>query len=651
MAEDNSNEDRPQIQRPSRAVQHTAPGVFGARQLPAGEVAASLATGDVVSGRFEILRYLGASGGGISYLSRDNSTEEEAVIKVLAMPAPPKEQFERMYELVRVASSIEHKNLTRIIGMGRTPTGDAFVALEFVRGSTLSAIISQRREEGGSLSLRDAFTVCAHVCNALDEVHAKTTHCVLTPYNVYIDRRGVVRVGNLAFGRIAADFLFTKGEGPYVDSIYVAPEVAETPDLINSGADIYSLGMLAAEMLSPRGLPADRDDAKVLIAQTLASHPPALMELIMGSIGEDLAARPRDASDFKNRFEKICDQVGVRLTGPPPPGGLPLEPAIQDDNTESDIFDIPELAGVGGEPSDASNERYLVQKGGLDYGPFTAELVLEQLYADEIDEYTQVLDRVTQERIPLGEMNRFKKEVSDYIPIREERKRREAEARAELERKVKKGGVAGLVVGIFVGLAILISTLVAYLLQPDPEALPMDRAFASLDYKFQPPPKDFQSVAVDSDLLSSIFNPKASEEEIAKAIKKRRGGKKRGSSNKKRPNKANGGGDENVSEIDLMASGGSTHILTDEEVNDVILSNFGGLRSCILKELKRDSRFRGVTIRFFIRPSGTTGGVKVNEKKYSGEPVADCLTSRFRSMKFPEHGGLNRGVTYPLRVQ
>ena len=81
------------------------------------------------------------------------------------------------------------------------------------------------------------------------------------------------------------------------------------------------------------------------------------------------------------------------------------------------------------------------------------------------------------------------------------------------------------------------------------------------------------------------------------------------------------------------------------------MSNFGGLRSCILTELKSDSRFRGVTVQFFVRPSGTTGGVKIKEEKYRDRQVADCLTSRFRSMKFPDHGGLNRGVTFPLLVQ
>lgn len=648
MSESDDKEIPSGVQRPVRALQHTAPGVFGARELPKQHSTTSLSTGDVVGGRFEVSRYLGSSGGGISYLCNDASTKEEVVIKVLAMAPPSKQRFESMYDQVRTASAMDHKNLTKILGMGRTPSGEAFVAMEFVKGATLSSIIAKRREEGGVISLRDAFTLIAHVCNALDIVHTKTAHYVLTPYNIYLERRGVVRVGNLAFGKLAGELLLERGEGPFTDSIYVAPEVSEAPDMASSASDIYSLGMLTAEMLSPQGLAADRDEARVQIVSVLASYPPALTQLVMRSIGEDLAGRPRSAAAFRETFQKICEADGMDLLGPPLPGGLPIEPAIERKTSESDIFDIPELAGLGAEPSDAANERYLVQKGGLDYGPFSPESVLEQLYKDEIDEFTQVLDRVTQKRVPLVEMERFKKDVNAYIPKREERRRIEAAQRAELQRKVKKGGVVGLVVSIVVGLSTLITMAVLYVLQPDPEKLPMERAFASLDYKFMPPPKDFQTLAVDTGLLNSLFNPKASEEEIEKALKTRTK-TRRPTASGKRPTRAEDGTE--VQELDFASEGGSQHILTDQDVNDVILSNFGGLRSCVIKEIQDDPRFKGVTVQFFIRPTGTTGGVKIKEERYRDRPVAECLTTRFRGMKFPEHAGLNRGVEFPLLVQ
>lgn len=638
-----TEESSPRVKQVAgRAVQPTAPGVRTSVEVPQN---ATLNTGDLVGGRFVIVRYLGSSGGGVSYLAEDTSAGGEVVIKVLAMAAPDAAAFGHMAETVRLASTIDHKNLTKIIGMGRADDGRAFVAMEFVKGATLSAILARVRQEHRSLSVRDTFTMLAHVCEALEVVHQLMHHGVLTPYNIYVDHRGVVKVGNLAFGRIAAEYLHRKGEGPFVDSIYTAPEATESPELMSDAADIYSLGMLAAEMLSSQGLPADRDEAKAEAIMMLSSYPAVLSRLISTTIGEDIAARPRSARAFKDQFYKAVREMGVDVTGPAPEDGLAIEPAIQESvHEEENLFDIPELAGIGSQSSDPQQERYLVQKGGLDYGPFTSEQVLDQLYKDEIDEFTPVLDRVTTHRIPLGEIDRFKKQVKEYIPKREERRRQEAEARAALERKVKKAGYGGLVVGILVGLVFLAGQITYYLTRPDPVGFPIQEAFAEMDYKFLPPPKEFTAVAVDKGLLESIFNPKASEEEIAKAIKKRRKGRK----GKGRPGKP--GQEGEVFEVD-MSAGGSEHTLTDEEVNDVILANFGALRSCILKELQGNPGFRGVTVQFFIRPTGTTGGVKIQEGKYADTNVGDCLTGRFRSMKFPEHGGFNRGVTYPLRVQ
>ena len=638
-----SEDDDLSVQKPGRGVHVTAPGVRTAEEAPDGD---TLGTGELVGGRFVVVRYLGSSGGGISYLAEDTQQGGEVVLKVLAIDSPEQVRFGHMAESVRLASTIENRNLTKIIGMGRVEDGRAFVAMEFVKGATVSALLSKRRRDGKGFSVRTTFTILAHVCDALTAVHEKMHHGVLTPYNLYLDAQGVVKVGNLAFGKIAAEFLAEENRGPFYDSIYVAPECRDSPELMNDAADIYSLGMMAAEMLSSSGLPNDRDEAKAEAIMMLTSYPAVLSKLISNCIGENLAARPRSAKSFREQFLAAVREMGIDVTGPTPDGELAVEPAVRDGGqSEENLFDIPELVGLGGEVSDPEHERYLVQKGGLDYGPFSAERILEQLYADEIDEFSAVLDRITQHRMPLGEMDKFKKEVAEYIPKREERRRLEAEARAELERKVKKGGWGLLAVGCVIGLGFIAAQVHYLLTRPDPVSFPIQEAFAEMDYKFLPPPKDFTAVAVEKGLLDQIFNPQASEEEIKKALKKRR--KRRGKG--KRPKSADGG-DGGPQEIDFMASGGSTHILSDEEVNDVILASFGGLRSCILKELKSNPSFRGATVKFFIRPTGTTGGVKV-QGKYGGTQVGDCLVGRFRAMKFPEHGGLNRGVIYPLEVQ
>ncbi len=642
-------------QPPKLAIRPQAPGVRSSMQTPAQVT--TLRTGEQVGNRFVVERYLGSSGGGISYLCTDKQSQEKVVVKLLDIPFPGDEAFARQSEKVRVASLLSHRNLTKLMGIGRVRSGEIFIVMEFVEGTTLSQLIAQRRSEGRTLSVRDTFTVLAHICSALTAVHAQNlAHGVLTPYNVYVDREGVVKVGNLAFSEIVSGFLHSQGEGPFIDSIYVAPEVNQDPTTLSARSDVYSLGMMAAELLNPNGLPNDRKQAGEMAIDGLSSYPPSLFSLITQSLSRNPLERPVSAAEFRATFEEIAREVGAKLGGAQQPGSLPIEPVAGSEKVakvpdKDDLFgDIFALAGTGSSSS-SEEDRYLVQKGGLDYGPFTEEQLIEQLHADEIDENSLVLDRISQERVVLGEMSNFAAIVKAHIPVREERLRREAAARAELQRKVKQGGKAALVVGIVAGLIALGAMVWFWQQQPEPESLALENAFASLGYNFLPPPQDFQAVAVDNSILQSIFNPQASEQEIAKQLKRVRSKPRSAAAGAKKSAGSGNDSDSGVAEVDMGAIG-SDHYLTDNEINEIVLSHFGHLRGCMMMELKGNRSFKGVTVQFFIRPSGTTGGVQIKETRYANREVGECLVQRFRSMKFPEHGAIsNRGVTYPFYIQ
>ena len=653
---------------PLPALARQAPGVKDAGQARES----ALGTGDLIGGKFLVSRVLGSSDGATNYLCRDQSRDRDVVLKLIPAKQMRPEQQQRLAEDVKLSAKLgSHRNLTSVYGMGQTPEGQIFVVQEFVDGASLSRLIAERRERKQKLSMRDVFTVLAHLAYVLEVVHKHMAHGVLTPYNVYVTSKGSIKLTNLAFGHAASLMLHEQGKGAYHDSIYIAPELARDPHALTPRADIYSLAMIAIELLKPDGLPADRQLASRAVSAVMAEYPPRLTQMLLTALDIDPDKRPT-LVEFLQIFEDTARAMGATLGHPPTPDELPIEPAVAPESLaqmaaaqkaakakapaedEDDIFNIPlqspDRSTSFGVVSDQSGQeaRYLVQKDGLDYGPFTVDQVLEQLRKDEIDERTQVLDRFTQDRVALIEVPDFTEAVKAYIPEREERRRREAAARAELQRKVKKGGLTVFYIGIVAGLFVLAGMIYVVVNQPDPEPLPMDKAFASLDFKLLPPPKDFQTVAVDSSLMKSIFDPKASEEEIAnklKALKKKRRAQGSGSG------KAGGAEDENVTEIDMSAGAKDGRILSDGEINEIIMVNFGSLRRCIVKELGSNPGFKRITIQFFVRPSGTTGGVKVLEANLADKEVGRCVIDRFRQMKFPAHSGFNKGVTFPIQVQ
>ena len=633
--------------------------VKGSRETPDEKL--SLQSGQTVGGRFTVERYLGSSGGGISYQCREEESGRAVVIKVLSLGGSSEQQLERIRTQIRTASQIRHRNLTDILGMGRTEDGEIFVAMDFVEGETISRAVARQREKGREIGLSEVFHVLAHICEGLKAVHEQMVHGVLTPFNIYLTETGMVQIQNLGFGQVAARLLHERGSGPFVESIYVPPEVARDSSKLSATADMYSLGMITAELLSGGGLPRDRSEARDVALRIARQFGEGVSQLVATSLEPSPGKRVASPGEFRMGLHNAVRDAGVDPAEGLPEESIRIEPAIEvDTGDDDDLFDIPGPDQESPEPETGGDdeERYLVRKDGLDYGPVSKEEVLEQLYDDEIDEHTSVLDRETQSRSELGELERFRQEVEEYIPKREERKRKERERREEIERKVKQGGKAVLVVGIIAGLVVLGAMSYYYFTRPDPKQLPVGKAFVSLDYKFLPPPKDFKTVSANEDVLEKIFNPQAGKEEIARQVEQARsqgggggggggttGGGGGGSGSK-------GSGEEEVATVDMSEGSGSKHLLTDKEINNIILSDFSALRRCIQKELSSNPSFSGVTVKFYIRPSGTTGGVKLRESQYTNKPVGRCLVREFRQMKFPAHNAVsNKGVTFPLKVR
>lgn len=634
------------------SIPETPDDVRGSRETP--EEKLSFSSGEKVGGRFTVERYLGSSGGGVSYLCHEGTDGAPVVIKVLAMPAPSGDRLDWIRTQIRSSSAVRHPNLTDVLGMGTTEEGKVFVAMEFVEGDSLSRALTKQREKGREVGLSEAFHVLAHICEGMKAVHSEMVHGLLTPFNIYLTDTGALKIQNLGFGQISARYLHGEGKGPYRDSIYVAPEVTENPNNLGPAADMYSLGMIAGELLSGGGLPRQKGQAREVAVRIAEQYGEGVHQLVSTSLQELPAERTASPAEFRLGLNNAVDDAGVDPAQGIPEGGLRVQPAVDiHQQADSDLFDIPAPDEARGEVGEEADDRYLVRKDGLDYGPFTKDEVLEQLYDDEIDEDTSVLDRATQDRAPLGEQEPFVEEVEEYIPIREERKRKERERREEIERKVKQGGKAVLVLGIIAGAVVLAGMSYYYFTRPAPEKLEVDEAFVALDYEFLPPPKEFQTVAADEELLNQIFNPEAAEEEIAKKVEQARGsgGSAGGGGGGAEPS---GGGseEEEVSTVDMAESGGSKKRLTDNEINNIILSEFSALRGCIHKELDRDPSFNGVTVKFYVRPNGSTGGVTLQEKSYLQKPVGRCLVQEFRQMEFPAHSAVsNKGVTFPLRTK
>jgi serine/threonine-protein kinase len=141
------------------------------------------------------------------------------------------------------------RHLVQIFDMGLLPEHDnrAYLVMEYVDGRPLLS----HMQAAGRLSVVTGLRFVKQICRAMALVHAQgVVHRDLTPDNVLVDRRGVVRV--VDFGLAAfADRQLGFAPGAMGKFTYMAPETLygrSTP-----ASDVYSLGLLMYELFTGDG--------------------------------------------------------------------------------------------------------------------------------------------------------------------------------------------------------------------------------------------------------------------------------------------------------------------------------------------------------------------------------------------------------------
>ncbi len=146
-------------------------------------------------GHYRITSKLGAGGMGEVFLAEDTRLERKAAIKFLpAEFAADPERRQRFLVEAKAASALNHPHVCVVYDVGETDDGLPYIAMEFVEGQSLDAVVKQR-----PLEISRVVEIAAQVADALDAAHAsRIVHRDIKPANISLNERGQVKV--LDFG-------------------------------------------------------------------------------------------------------------------------------------------------------------------------------------------------------------------------------------------------------------------------------------------------------------------------------------------------------------------------------------------------------------------------------------------------------------------
>jgi serine/threonine-protein kinase len=166
-------------------------------------------------------------------------------LKFLGSIMDDSEDFrQRFIREAKAAARVNHPNIISIYDISAN-TGRAYIAMEYVQGVNLH----QYTQEKGRLSPREAASIAAQACSALEAIHGVgVVHRDIKPDNILLAKGGLVKLTDFGLAK-AADTRIT-GTGVIMGTpSYMSPEQTRHSD-VDARSDIYSLGLVLHEMLT-----------------------------------------------------------------------------------------------------------------------------------------------------------------------------------------------------------------------------------------------------------------------------------------------------------------------------------------------------------------------------------------------------------------
>ncbi len=240
---------RRQVAARSRQLQDAIRELEGPKSL--------LRAGELVGGRYRIIRELGGGGMGIVFEVDDEIEHRRLALKVIAS-STSKDDMVRFAREAEIAASVHHENVVPVIDVG-VHQGAPYLVMELVSGGSLDGL----RDRFGDVPW--ALGIIGQIGAALAVLHARgVVHRDLKPANVLLEERGgrtIARVTDFGIARHDVDaFAATQAHGAAASVTatgvvigtlpYMAPEVGRGVREASAKVDVFALGILAFELLT-----------------------------------------------------------------------------------------------------------------------------------------------------------------------------------------------------------------------------------------------------------------------------------------------------------------------------------------------------------------------------------------------------------------
>ena len=228
-------------------------------------------------GRYVLLDRIGA--GGMAEVFRAvmpgaQGFKQTLVVKRIIAERAHTEDFVDMFvQEARIGALLNHPNIVQVFDFG-TVGEDYFLAMEYLRGHDVSAVMKKLHEHGRVFPVPVAAFVAHEVAACLGYAHALTSadgkrlnivHRDVSPSNIMCLRTGGVKLLDFGIAKVFGEASVDQTQhGLFKGKLaYVPPERIKNAPLDGRG-DLFALGVVLWEMLAGRRLFRGKDELQTL---------------------------------------------------------------------------------------------------------------------------------------------------------------------------------------------------------------------------------------------------------------------------------------------------------------------------------------------------------------------------------------------------
>ncbi|MCU0863475.1 MAG: serine/threonine protein kinase [Planctomycetes bacterium] len=248
--------------------------------------------GQLIAGRYRIVRQIGEGGMGIVFEAEQQEPRRRVALKCIRTGALDPLALQRFRREAYALGQLQHPGIAQVFeaGLHEGPPPLPFLAMELVEGQPLG-------DAARGLPLRDQLALLAALAEAVAHAHERgIVHRDLKPSNVLVETGSAgprPRVLDFGIARLHGEpgaTSFTRTNQVIGTLAYLSPEQIEHgSNAADPRSDVWSLGVIAYELLSGRPPLPLREAALAEAARLLRDEEPTRLDRLVPALRGDLS--------------------------------------------------------------------------------------------------------------------------------------------------------------------------------------------------------------------------------------------------------------------------------------------------------------------------------------------------------------------------